>query len=111
MSTYVIIEDRQPMDGEFLDKEHLFTSLPFADCGARVMAFDLDEAMSDGSTQLRDCTEDMVREAYADGAFIGYEEDCRHRLAGEYIEFPLSKAEIAETRAEYEREQIAEGVW
>lgn len=110
MTTYMIIENRDLMDGELLDRDRLFRALPYADTGARVLAFDMDKALSGASTQLRDCTEDMVLEADAAGAFVGLEERCRDMLAGDYISFPLSKAEIEATEADHYYDLMHEGV-
>lgn len=112
MTTYMIIENGQMMDGDlYPSTEKLFRALPFANAGAQVLAFDLAACNPMHPVEMRDVTNAMVLAADADGAFAGYEEDCRYRLAGEYITFPLSKAEIEEMQAEYRRDLMAEGNW
>ncbi len=71
-SLYMIVEPHrtgslQPMDGEFMPRELMLRNLKHADEFARVFAFDLSEAMRDGSTSMRDVTEDVVRDACASG--------------------------------------------
>ncbi len=65
--TYAIIEDGQPVDGEFMDKGTLFRTLIHADYDARIMALDLAEFISDGATSARDVTEDMTVEWWDHG--------------------------------------------
>ncbi len=89
--TYAIIEDQQAMDGMFYHtKDALFSALPYAGTGAKVVQFDLVECLRDNSTPMREVTEDIVREAYAANVF---DDPDTHRLgiAGDYITFPPVK--------------------
>ena len=72
MSTsYQIIETHrdgtlQPMDGEtYHTKTKLFSSLPYADYDATVIAIDLAELREGGTTPCRDVTEDVTLECWS----------------------------------------------
>ena len=70
-TTYQIIETYrdgtlQPMDGEtYHTKTKLFSSLPYADYDATVIAIDLAELREGGTTPCRDVTEDVTVEAWS----------------------------------------------
>ncbi len=107
-TTYMIIENGQPMDGELMSRERLISALPFADVGAKVLAFDLSAAVGGGTT-ITNVTKDMVLAAWRAGAFDGYD-NARNGLAGEYIIFPMSRSEGARAAADYFRHLRAETV-
>lgn len=72
MSTsYQIIElyrdgSLQPMDGDiYHTKTKLFSSLPYADYDATVIAIDLAELREGGTTPCRDVTEDVTLECWS----------------------------------------------
>lgn len=60
VTTYAILENGQPMDGEFYSFDRLMKALPYADYDARILAFDLGELAADLATPMRDVTEDMT---------------------------------------------------
>ena len=61
-TTYAIIENGQPMNGEHLTYDELIDKLPWADYGAEVIAWDYAELLRDQSTPLRLVTEDVTRD-------------------------------------------------
>lgn len=65
-TTYMIIEDGQPMDGTAYTFERLMSALPFASYDAEVIAFDMGELRRDLSTPLRIATEDVTAAWWAD---------------------------------------------
>lgn len=58
--TYAIIEDGRPMDGDLYTRDELLKVMRFADYDATIVAFDLGEIASSGTTPMRDVTEDMT---------------------------------------------------
>lgn len=107
-TTYMIIENGQPMDGELMGRERLLSSLPFAGVGAKVLAFDVAEAIG-GEATITNVTRDMVLSAWRAGYFDGYD-NARDGLAGEYIIFPLSRTEGARAAADHANHLRAETV-
>lgn len=87
---YVISEDRQPFNGEFYTHDAVLRASAYAPSGAVILEFDLDEVLRDGSTTIRNVTEDIVREAHDAGWHCDPEFD-RMRLAGDFY----SIAEVA----------------
>ncbi|AKR55739.1 hypothetical protein XM25_07995 [Devosia sp. H5989] len=97
---YIIIEDDQVLDGEIIRSEaDLFNKLPGSDFDAQVIEFDVGELRRDKSAPMRDVSEDVVRAADAAGAFTDPEND-RQCIAGRFLDFPLTRDEIDEDRAE-----------
>lgn len=70
-TSYQIIETHrdgtlQPMDGDtYHTKAALFSSLPYADFDAMVIAIDFAECREGGSTPCRDVTEDVTLECWS----------------------------------------------
>lgn len=62
MFKYVILEDQQPVDGEFMDRAQVLTYLANCEPDARVWTLEFD--FSTGTLSGRDVTEDTVREAF-----------------------------------------------
>lgn len=65
MFKYVILEDQQPVDGEFKTEDQVYRSLP--NCDRAAMVWSLDFNFSTGTVVGRNVTEDIVREAFEDG--------------------------------------------
>jgi len=66
---------------------------------AKATGFDLGELRRDKSAPMRDVSEDVVRAADAAGTFTDPEND-RQCIAGRFLDFPLTRNEIDEDRAE-----------
>jgi hypothetical protein len=80
---YAIVEDRQPMNGEFYTHTEIVRASVWASSGDVILEFDLDEVLRDGSATIRNVTEDIVREAHDAGWHCDPEFD-RQRLAGDF---------------------------
>jgi len=103
MSTqYLILENRQIMDGEIYDHDGVVKASVYADPGAVIFAFDLDEVIRDGAGSIRVVTEDIVLDAHHAGLHDDPPFDRCH-LAGDHIEFPLTHAEALANRADDQR--------
>lgn len=91
--TYLILtRDRSDnphlQDGQFYhDKPALFAALNVADASDRVIAFDVGELIADGSTAMRDVSEDMISEGLRCGSI---EPDAA--IAHDYVEHPARPA-------------------
>ena len=92
MVSYIILEDRQAVDGEIIHSQaDLFRKLQYADWDARVIEFDMDELIRDRGAPMNDVTEDMVHAANAAGVFTDPEHD-RHTIAGRYLDIRAPRA-------------------
>lgn len=60
--TFAIIENGQPMDGEFYSRAELMLAIQYANHDATIVEFDLGELASGKTTSMRDLTEDLVAE-------------------------------------------------
>lgn len=65
MFKYVILEDQQPVDGEFMSLDQVHRSLPNCDPAATVWWLEFDFLV--GTMTGRDVTEDAVRKAFFGG--------------------------------------------
>jgi len=65
MFKYVILEDQQPVDGEFMSPAQVLASL--ANCNRAVTVWTVEFDFQTGTMHGRDVTEDMVREAFFAG--------------------------------------------
>ncbi|HEU5019653.1 MAG TPA: hypothetical protein VFT69_16970 [Pseudolabrys sp.] len=99
----MIIEDGQPMDGEiYLTRAEVMNASQYADVGARIVEFAVPGR--GGRAVMSDVTAAIVSEA-CDAGIYDDVEHARHSLPGEFIDFPLSRSEVAEARAERRLEE------
>lgn len=91
-TTYAILEDGQPLDGEFLTREDAMRLSFYAEHGSRIVSFDLAELFRDGATSMRDVTEEIVFAA-KDAGIYDDEERAEDHLPGDFINFGIHGAE------------------
>ena len=65
MFKYVILEDQQPVDGEFMSLDQAWRSIANCDRAATVWTIEVD--FSTGTMSGREVTEDFVRDAFERG--------------------------------------------
>lgn len=88
---YLVVQNDQPVDGEFKDREAALNALPLCDAFTEVLEFDLDDAMRGGGSEIHNVTHQLILEGHAQAWWT--REEIEKSVLCYHITLPISREE------------------